>query len=131
MDSASEETIGNAIQRMSRGGERLVVFLEGHGERNPLADESTGMSQLVANLQRNGFKIQPHNLVRTQSIPQNASFAVIAAPQQDLLPGEVDVLKKYVEQGGNLLWLQDPGGLAWFTTAGRIAWPANLRRHGD
>ncbi len=66
MDSASEETIGNAIQRMSRGGERLVVFLEGHGERNPLADESTGMSQLVANLQRNGFKIQPHNLVRTQ-----------------------------------------------------------------
>lgn len=111
MDSASEETIGNAIQRMSRGGERLVVFLEGHGERQPLATQSTGMSQLVANLQRSGFKIQPHNLVRTQSIPQNASFAVIASPQQDFLPGEVDVLKKYVEQGGNLLWLQDPGGL--------------------
>jgi ABC-type uncharacterized transport system involved in gliding motility auxiliary subunit len=111
MDSASEETIGNAIQRMSRGGERLVVFLEGHGERQPLATQSTGMSQLVANLQRSGFKIQPHNLVRTQAIPQNASFAVIAAPQQDFLPGEVDVLKKYVEQGGNLLWLQDPGSL--------------------
>ena len=111
MDSASETTIGNAIQRMSRGGERLVVFLEGHGERQPLADQSTGMSQLVANLQRSGFLIQPHNLVRTQSIPQNASFVVIAAPQQDFLPGEVDVLKKYVEQGGHLLWLQDPGGL--------------------
>jgi ABC-type uncharacterized transport system involved in gliding motility auxiliary subunit len=111
MDSASEETIGNAIQRMSRGGERLVVFLEGHGERQPLSKESTGMSQLVANLQRNGFLVQPHNLVRTQSIPQNASFAVIAAPQQDFLPGEVEVLKKYLEQGGNLLWLQDPGGL--------------------
>lgn len=111
MDSASEEIIGNAIQRMSRGGERLVVFLEGHGERQPLSKESTGMSQLVANLQRNGFLVQPHNLVRTQSIPQNASFAVIAAPQQDFLPGEVEVLKKYLEQGGNLLWLQDPGGL--------------------
>lgn len=69
------------------------------------------MSQLVANLQRNGFSIQPHNLVRTQSLPQNASFVVIASPQQDLLPGEADVLKQYVEQGGNLLWLQDPGGL--------------------
>jgi ABC-type uncharacterized transport system involved in gliding motility auxiliary subunit len=49
--------------------------------------------------------------VRTQSLPQNASAVVIAAPQQDLLPGEVDILKKYMEQGGNLLWLQDPGGL--------------------
>lgn len=111
VEATGEDIIANAIQRMSRGGERLVVFLEGHGERNPLAEESTGMSQLAANLQRNGFKIQPHNLVRTQSLPQNASFVVIASPQQDLLPGEADVLKQYVEQGGNLLWLQDPGGL--------------------
>lgn len=111
VEATGEDIIANAIQRMSRGGERLVVFLEGHGERNPLAQESTGMSQLAANLQRNGFKIQPHNLVRTQSLPQNASFVVIASPQQDLLPGEADVLKQYVEQGGNLLWLQDPGGL--------------------
>jgi ABC-type uncharacterized transport system involved in gliding motility auxiliary subunit len=111
VESTGEQVVLNAIQRMSRGGERLVAFLEGHGERNPLATESTGMSKLVESLQRNGFKVQPHNLVRTQSIPANASFAVLAAPQQDLLPGEVDVLKKYVEQGGNLLWLQDPGGL--------------------
>ncbi|HRJ51142.1 MAG TPA: Gldg family protein [Candidatus Thiothrix moscowensis] len=111
VEETSEQVIANAIQRMSRGGERLVVFLEGHGERNPLATESSGMSKLAESLQRNGFTVQPHNLVRTQSLPQNASAVVIAAPQQDLLPGEVDILKKYVEQGGNLLWLQDPGGL--------------------
>lgn len=111
VESTAEQTILHALQRMSRGGERLVVFLEGHGERQPLASESTGMSKLVETLQRHGFQIQPHNLVRTQAIPQNASFAVIAAPQQDWLPGEVALLKRYVEQGGNLLWLQDPGGL--------------------
>jgi ABC-type uncharacterized transport system involved in gliding motility auxiliary subunit len=109
--AVSEPVIVSALQRMSRGGERLVIFLEGHGERNPLLTESNGMSKLVENLQRNGFSIQPYNLIRTQSIPQNASFVVIASPQQNLLPGEVDVLKKYLEQGGNLLWLQDPGGL--------------------
>lgn len=111
IEAVTEPVIMNAVQRMSRNGERLVVFLEGHGERQPLATESTGMSQLMDELQRKGFKVQPHNLVRAQGIPQNASFAVIASPQQDLLSGEVDVLKKYVEQGGNLLWLQDPGGL--------------------
>ncbi len=111
VEAANEQVIMNAIQRVSRGGERLVIFLEGHGERNPLASESNGMSTLVTSLQRNGFKIQPHNLLRSQSIPQNASFVVIASPQQDLTAGEVEILKKYVEQGGNLLWLQDPGGL--------------------
>lgn len=111
VSTVSEQVVISALQRMSRGGERLVVFLEGHGERNPLLAESNGLSNLAENLQRNGFMLQPHNLIRTQSVPQNASFVVIAAPQQDLLPGEVDVLKKYLEQGGNLLWLQDPGGL--------------------
>lgn len=109
--STGEQVILNALQRMSREGERLVVFIEGHGERNSLSSESTGMSKLVDVLQRKGYKIQPHHLVRAQSIPQNASFVVLASPQQDLLPGEVEVLKKYLEQGGNLLWLQDPGGL--------------------
>ena len=89
VEAANEQVIMNAIQRMSRGGERLVIFLEGHGERNPLASESNGMSTLVTSLQRNGFKIQPHNLLRSQSIPQNASFVVIASPQQDLTAGEV------------------------------------------
>lgn len=111
LEVTGEQALANAILRMSRGNERLVVFIEGHGERRPLAQESNGMSQLVSVLERKGFKVQPHSLVRTQSVPQNASFAVIAAPQEDWLPGEVDVLKNYVEQGGNLLWLHDPGGL--------------------
>lgn len=111
VESASESILANAIQRMSRGGERLIVFLEGHGERDPLSAESNGMAQLMTHLQRNGFRAQPHNLVRTQSIPANATFAVIAGAQKDYLAGEVAVIKQYVEQGGNLLWLQDPAGL--------------------
>lgn len=111
VEQTTEAVIANALQRMSRGAERLVVFLEGHEERDPLSDNSSGLSQFLSTLERSGFKVQPHNLVRTQSIPNNARFLVIASPQKDLLPGEVDVLKKYVEQGGNLLWLQDPGGL--------------------
>lgn len=111
VEQTTEPVIANAIQRMSRGAERLVVFLEGHEEREPLSDKSTGLNQFLSTLERSGFKIQPHNLVRTQSIPHNARFLVIASPQKDLLPGEVDIIKNYVEQGGNLLWLQDPGGL--------------------
>ena len=106
-----EQVLVNAIQRMSRGHERLVVFLEGHAERDALSESAKGMSKLVASLESKGFKIQPHNMLRTGSIPENASFVVLAAPQQDFTPAEVDILKNYVSKGGNLLWLQDPGGL--------------------
>ena len=111
VESVTETSLLQALQRMSRDGERLVIFLEGHGERDPLATQTNGLSQLVDQLEKKGFKVQPHHLVRTQNIPDNASFVVIAAPQQDLLAGEVAILKQYVEQGGNLLWLQDPGSL--------------------
>jgi hypothetical protein len=87
------------------------VFLEGHEERQPFAAQSTGMSQLANLLKNSGFNIQPHNLVRTQGLPENTSMLVIAAPKQDLLEGEVAIVKKYLEQGGSLLWLHEPGAL--------------------
>nr|CAA6829775.1 MAG: ABC transporter [uncultured Thiotrichaceae bacterium] len=109
IESTSESVIANALQRMSRGGERLVVFLEGHGERDPLADHSSGMSTLLASLEKSGFRAQPHSFVRSQSVPDNARFLMIAAPQKDLLDGEVEIITRYVKQGGNLIWLRDPG----------------------
>jgi ABC-type uncharacterized transport system involved in gliding motility auxiliary subunit len=34
---------------------------------------------------------------------------VIASPRLELLPGEVRLVRDYLEAGGNLLWLADPG----------------------
>lgn len=36
---------------------------------------------------------------------------VVAGPRVDYLPGEVDMILRYIRSGGNLLWLQDPGPL--------------------
>ena len=41
-------------------------------------------------------------------MPDNATVLVITQPQVDLLPGEVDKMMRYVDRGGNLLWLVDP-----------------------
>lgn len=111
VESLAESSLANVLQRLSRGASRLVVFLEGHDERQPFVTQSTGMSQLTNLLKNSGFNIQPHSLVRTQSLPDETSLLVIAAPKQDLLEGEVAIIKKYVQQGGNLLWLHEPGSL--------------------
>ncbi len=109
INSVDEQNVLNVLQRLSREKARIVIFIEGHGEASPFEDKSNGISKLSEVLEKKGFSLQPHNILRTQSIPDNASFVVIAAPKKDYLEAEVELITKYIEQGGNLLWLHEPG----------------------
>lgn len=111
VQSIDESTIANVLQRLSRHEDRFVTFIEGHEERNPFGQESSGLSALSEVLTRKGFYLQPHNLIRTQSIPQNSAFIVIASPQKAYLPGEVELIREYIAKGGSVLWLHEPGDL--------------------
>ena len=109
INSVDEQNVLNVLQRLSREKSRIVIFLEGHDEASPLTDTSNGVSKLATVLEKKGFQLQPHNILRTQSIPDNASFVVVAAPKKEYLEAEVELLTKYIETGGNLLWLHEPG----------------------
>ncbi len=111
VNSVDEQTVVNVLQRLSREKPRLAVFIEGHNERKPLEENSNGMSKLVQMLEAQGFNVQPHNLIRSQTIPSDATFVVIAAPQKDYLEAEVKIISEYLKQGGNLLWMQEPGSM--------------------
>jgi len=109
INSVDEQNVLNVLQRLSREKARIVIFIEGHGEASPFEEKSNGISKLSEVLEKKGFSLQPHNILRTQSIPDNASFVVIAAPKKEYLEAEVELITKYIEQGGNLLWLHEPG----------------------
>lgn len=111
INSVDEQNVLNVLQRLSREKERIVIVIEGHDEASPFEVESNGLSKLSEVLENKGFSLQPHNLLRTQSIPDNASFVIIAAPKKEYLDTEVELLTNYIEQGGNLLWLHEPGEL--------------------
>lgn len=104
----TEANITNAIQRLMRQGERWLVFLQGHGERNPYSDANHDFSGFAGQMAGKGYTIENLNLTQTNSIPDNTDVLVIASPMVPMLPGEVDLLKAYLEAGGNLLWLADP-----------------------
>jgi len=110
-NSVDEQNIVNLLQRLSRDKPRLAVFLEGHDEHSPLDSKSSGMADLAMVLEGKGMSFQPHNLIRTQNIPEQATLLVIASPLKDYLEGEVKIIKEYIKKGGNLLWLHDPGSL--------------------
>jgi ABC-type uncharacterized transport system involved in gliding motility auxiliary subunit len=104
-----EQALTNALQRLLRSGERRVAFLGGHGERRIDGEANFDLGQWGKALKEKGFVFDTLNLSITPSIPEETAVLVIAGPQVALLPGEVAIIRHYVEAGGNLLWLSDPG----------------------
>lgn len=107
--SDSEEEFTNALQRLLRGQERWLAFLDGHGERSAVGKANYDLGAWARQLKSRGINFQPLNLGDTHSIPDNTSVLVIAGPQVDLLPGEVQLVIDFLDRGGDLLWLTDPG----------------------
>jgi ABC-type uncharacterized transport system involved in gliding motility auxiliary subunit len=104
----NETNVSSAIQRLLRQGERWLVFLEGHGERHPYRDANHDFSLLATELAAKGYTIEGLNLTQSGSIPENTDVLILASPKVALLPGEVEILREYIDLGGNLLWLADP-----------------------
>lgn len=111
LTAINEQAFSNALMRLARAEDKLIVALSGHGERRLDGSANYDLGEFGRHLRTNGFNSQSLNLAIEQDIPVNASLLMIASPQTDLLPGEVDKLLNYVDQGGNLLWLVDQESL--------------------
>lgn len=109
--SYNEASFINLLARLARDQDRLVLYLDGHGERKLDGQANHDLGDFGTQLAQRGFNSAPLNLVLAQEVPHNAALLVIAGPRLDLLPTEVAKLKQYVQRGGNLLWLVDTGPL--------------------
>jgi len=104
----SEQSLTNALISVSRQQQQWLVFIEGHGERSLFEKNNFSLDTWARQLESQGFKLQAQNLISTPQIPANTAAVVIASPTRDWLPGEVALVKDYLNQGGNLLWMADP-----------------------
>jgi len=108
----NEQIVTSTLLRLAHTSAQMVMYLDGHGERklDGIANHDLG-SLFGAKLKQNGFHLSNLNLALAQEVPSNASVLVIAQPQVDLMPGEIDKLLRFVDRGGDLLWLLDAGPL--------------------
>ncbi|MEM7469088.1 MAG: GldG family protein, partial [Pseudomonadota bacterium] len=104
----SEQAFSSALARLARNEQRYVVFVSGHGERNPNREANHDVSAWVKVLRARGLNVQELNLSSVQAIPDNTSTLVVASPQLAYLNAEFKLLARYISRGGNLLWLSDP-----------------------
>ena len=104
----NEQIVTSTLLRLAHTRDQTVMYLTGHGERklDGIANFDLG-TIFGAKLKQNGFRINSLNLALAQEVPDNVSVLVITQPRLDLMSGETDKLLRYVERGGNLLWLVD------------------------
>lgn len=107
----NEQAFTNLLVRLARARERLVLYLDGHGERKLDGRANHDLGEFGQRLSGTGFKVSSLRLTLAQEVPANTALLVIASPQAELLPGEVDKLLKFIDEGGNMLWLLDPESL--------------------
>ena len=112
----TEQELTNMLVRLMRTSERLVNTLDGHGEGKMEGRANFDLGDLGRKLTARGFRTGIVNFAVAQDIPHNTSVLVIAAPRVDLLPGEARRIRRYLEEGGNLLWLIDHDSLRGMET---------------
>ena len=112
VQSLSEQALTNTLLRIARQKQRKVSFLSGHGERDPLGQANHDLGKFGQLLEQKGIVLDTLKLAETPEIPTDTNLLVIADPRVTLLPGEIQLVHRYLQSGGNLLWLVEPGTLA-------------------
>ncbi|MDZ7621913.1 MAG: GldG family protein [Candidatus Competibacteraceae bacterium] len=103
-----EQAVTHALQRLSRQTERVLLFLDGHGERKPLGTANHDLGAFGRELAKTGIQARPLDLAVEARIPPAAAL-VIAGPRAPLSPEASEAILEFLERGGNLLWLLEPG----------------------
>lgn len=109
VDNLTEQNLTNALQNLARNAERWIVFLKGHGERDPQGQANQDLGLFGIQLNNRGFKVQTLELAKSGAIPDNTSVLVVSTPRVDPLPAEIKAVQEYVSHGGALLLMTDPG----------------------
>jgi ABC-type uncharacterized transport system involved in gliding motility auxiliary subunit len=103
----NEQALTSALLSLAHRKQQMVMYLDGNGERKLDGQANFDLGEFGQRLEQNGFRIGALNLAIAQDVPSNADLVVVTQPQVDLMPGELDKLMRYVDNGGNLLWLVD------------------------
>lgn len=106
--SDTEQDITNALIKVVEGKAKKVYFVQGHGERDSAGADPRGYSQMAEALKADNFEVGTLALAQDAAVPEDATMVVVAGPTSDYLPGEIELLKGYLDRAGKVLLLIDP-----------------------
>jgi len=123
LQAVSERAMTGVFRQLISSGSQQIAFITGHDERSPLLKTNSDWGSAMEALTRIGAHVTEHSLITDPRLPDTIDLIVIADPRRPYFPGEIASLNEWLQNGGNLLWLQE--------TDTHAATGAGLQRFAD
>jgi len=104
-----EESVTNAIHRISNPERKKIYFVTGHGE--PATDDQqtvNGFGLFADSLTKQNYLVESLFLPEVEKVPDDAAALVIVSTEKDYFPREIEILTTYLRGGGHALFLLEP-----------------------
>lgn len=111
LGALTEQDVTAAMLKLQRRKSFKAYSLTGHGERDLQGqgqEDPVSLTQLKADLAKEGFSLEALSLTATPQIPADADALLLAGPTRPLLPGEEKIVKEYLARHGRLLLCLEP-----------------------
>ncbi|MDX2041523.1 MAG: Gldg family protein [Acidobacteriota bacterium] len=102
--ATDEQSLINAILKVTRESLKTVCFTEGHDEKALAGD----YSQVEGKLKGENYLTKTINLAREKQVPSECAVLVVAGPKIPLFQPEVGMIGQYLDGGGKAMLLLDP-----------------------
>jgi len=103
-----EQEVVNALLKLTRGGEKQVYWVYGHGEANLEDNKDAGYLFLREAIEGENLKVTQLILAGKDKVPDDAAALLMIAPRRALLESEHRIIREYIDRGGNALFLHEP-----------------------
>lgn len=103
----TEETLTNAILRVTSDVTKSIYFVYGHGEKNPGSEERDGYSIARDAIERQNYLVRTLSLFEEEAVPDDCYLLVVAGPTKDYFSEEVKKIESYLLRGRNGLFMID------------------------
>jgi len=105
----AEQAFTSAILELMNPVKINARFTVRHGEKSLSSYADDGYSEAKRYLERDGISATPIELVALQEVPgTNCDVLIIAGPTKQFMEHELNLIRRYLNQGGRALIMLDP-----------------------
>lgn len=105
-----EQVFSSAIYSLIQDKKPVVYFLAGHGEeRIDDFSQHSGYSMIARLLEKGNIQAKTLHLSDSSSIPKDCDVLIIGGQKKPLTHVEAEIIKKYLDGSGRLLFMADAG----------------------
>ncbi len=105
----SESRLTRALIKLLSDEVKTIYFVKGHGEKSIDSLKGNDYGLARETMEKENHQVHELLLMSRERVPEDAAVVVVAGPENDLLPVELEKLTAYLKSGGRVLFMLDPG----------------------